>query len=240
MYEPYTLLAERLNKMAPGSFPHKTILLTTGAEAVENAVKIAREATGRQAVISFTHSFHGRTLLGLSLTGKATGYKQHFGPYAPEIYHSPFPYSYRGWDSERALAALQELLQTQVTPDQVAAVIIEPVLGEGGFIPAPADFLRSLRQLTEKHGILLIADEIQSGFGRTGKLFAIEHSGVVPDLITIAKSLAGGLPLSGVIGRADIMDSVAPGGLGGTYAGNALSCAAALAVLDVVRRRACS
>ncbi len=233
MYEPYVRLAERLNSLAPGDHAKKTMFLSTGAEAVENAVKIARAATGRPAIISFTHSFHGRTLLGMSLTGKATGYKQAFGPYASEVYHAPFPYEYRGWTTARALAALQELFETDVTPDRVAAIIIEPVAGEGGFLPVPFDFMRALRELTTKHGILLIADEIQSGFGRTGKLFAIEHSGVVPDMITIAKSLADGLPLSGVIGRAEIMDAPAAGGLGGTYAGNPLACAAALAVLDV-------
>lgn len=233
MYEPYLRLAERLNSLAPGDEPKKTIFLTTGAEAVENAVKIARVATHRPAVIAFTHSFHGRTLLSLSLTGKATAYRQEFGPFAPEIYHTPFPYEYRGWGCGRAIEALQDLFETQVTPDQVAAIIIEPVLGEGGFIPASAEFLRELRRITQAYGILLIADEIQSGFGRTGKFFAIEHSGVVPDMITIAKSLAGGLPLSGVIGRADVMDAPAPGGLGGTYAGNPLACAAGLAVLDV-------
>jgi 4-aminobutyrate aminotransferase/(S)-3-amino-2-methylpropionate transaminase len=233
MYEPYLRLAERLNGLAPGDAPKKTIFLTTGVEAVENAIKIARVFTHRPAVIAFTHSFHGRTLLGLSLTGKATAYRQEFGPFAPEIYHTPFPYAYRGWDCGRAIEALRDLFQTQVTPEQVAAIIIEPVLGEGGFIPASAEFLRELRRITEDNGILLIADEIQSGFGRTGKFFAIEHSGVVPDMITIAKSLAGGLPLSGVIGRADIMDAPAPGGLGGTYAGNPLACAAGLAVLDV-------
>ncbi|GCE15854.1 4-aminobutyrate--2-oxoglutarate transaminase [Tengunoibacter tsumagoiensis] len=233
MYEPYIRLAERLNRLAPGDEARKTIFLTTGVEAVENAVKIARVATKRPAIISFTHSFHGRTLMGMSLTGKATAYKQSFGPFAPEVYHVPYPYEYRGWSSERALEALRELLQTQVTPDQVAAMIIEPVLGEGGFVVAPPEFLRELRKLTSQHGILLIADEIQSGFGRTAKMFAIEHSGVVPDMITIAKSMAGGLPLSGVIGRADVMDAPAPGGLGGTYAGNPLACAAGLAVLDV-------
>ncbi|HEX9038679.1 MAG TPA: 4-aminobutyrate--2-oxoglutarate transaminase [Ktedonobacterales bacterium] len=233
MYEPYINLAERLNNLAPGDFPKKTIFLSTGAEAVENAIKIARAATGRQAVISFTHSFHGRTLLGMSLTGKATGYKQAFGPYASEVYHAPFPYEYRGWNTEKALAALEELFQTDVTPDRVAAIIIEPVAGEGGFLSVPFDFLRELRRLTEHHGILLIADEVQSGMGRTGKLFAIEHSGVTPDLIVVAKSLADGLPLSGVIGRAEVMDAPAPGGLGGTYAGNPLSCVAGLAVLDV-------
>lgn len=233
MYEPYIRLAERLNSLAPGDAPKKTIFLTTGIEANENAIKIARAATHRPAVIAFTHSFHGRTLLGLSLTGKATAYKQEFGPFAPEVYHAPFPYEYRGWSSERAIEALHELFQTEITPDQVAAIIIEPVLGEGGYIPAPESFLRELRRITEAHGILLIADEIQTGFGRTGKLFAIEHSGVVPDIITVAKSLAGGLPLSGVIGRAEVMDAPAAGGLGGTFAGNPLACAAGLAVLDI-------
>src|SRR5579884_235052 len=233
MYEPYIRLAERLNTLAPGDDPKKTIFLTTGAEAVENAIKIARAWTQRPAVIAFTHSFHGRTLLGLSLTGKATAYRQTFGPYAPEIYHAAYPYTYRGWSSERALEALQELFLTQVTPDRVAAIIIEPVLGEGGFVPAPFEFLHALRRITQEHGIVLIADEIQTGFGRTGKLFAIEHSGVVPDLITVAKSLAGGLPLSGVIGRAEIMDAPAPGGLGGTYAGNPLACEIGRATLDI-------
>jgi 4-aminobutyrate aminotransferase/(S)-3-amino-2-methylpropionate transaminase len=233
MYEPYLRLAERLNQLAPGDAPKKTIFLTTGAEAVENAIKIARASTQRPAIISFTHSFHGRSLLGMSLTGKATAYKQNFGPFAPEVYHAPYPYEYRGWSSERALDALKELFLTQVTADQVAAIIIEPELGEGGFVPAPVEFLRELRRITQEHGILLIADEIQSGFGRTGKMFAIEHSGVVPDLITVAKSLAGGLPLSGVIGTAEVMDAPAAGGLGGTYAGNPLACAAGLAVLDV-------
>ena len=233
MYDTYVRLAERLNQLAPGAFPKKTIFLTTGAEAVENAVKIARLATGRPGIISFTSSFHGRTLLGMSLTGKATGYKQNFGPFAPEVYHAPFPYAYRGWDSERALAALDDLFHTDITPDRVAGIIIEPVLGEGGFVPAPPEFMHALRRITEDHGIVFIADEIQSGFGRTGKLFAVEHCGVAPDLITIAKSMAGGIPLAGVIGRADLMDAPAPGGLGGTFAGNPLACAAGLAVLDI-------
>lgn len=236
MYEPYLRLAERLNRLAPGEAPKKTIFLTTGAEAVENAIKIAREATRRPAVIAFSLSFHGRTLLGLSLTGKATAYRQHFGPFAPEVYHTPYPYVYRGWSSTRALDALQELFHTQVTPDQVAAIIIEPVAGEGGFIPAPPEFLQELRRITEQHGIMLIADEIQTGFGRTGKLFAVEHAGIAPDLITTAKSLAGGLPLSGVIGRADVMDAPSAGGLGGTYGGNPLACAAGLAVLDILEQ----
>ena len=235
MYESYLRLAQRLSEMAPGDGPHKAIFFSTGAEAVENAVKIARAFTGRPAVISFRGGFHGRTLLALSLTGSVQPYKQNFGPYAAEVYQAPFPYEYRGWSSARALASLEELLESDVSPERVAAVIIEPVLGEGGFVPAPREFLEGLRALTHKHGILLIADEIQSGFGRTGKFFAIEHSGVKPDLITVAKSLAAGFPLSGVVGRADVMDAPTPGGLGGTYGGNPIACAAGLAVLDVMR-----
>ena len=235
MYESYLRLAQRLSELAPGDGPNKAIFFSTGAEAVENAVKIARAHTGRPAVISFRGGFHGRTLLALSLTGSVQPYKQNFGPYAAEVYQAPFPYEYRGWSSERALASLEELLESDVSPQRVAAVIIEPVLGEGGFVPAPREFLQGLRALTQKHGILLIADEIQSGFGRTGKFFAIEHSGVKPDLITVAKSLAAGFPLSGVVGRADVMDAPTPGGLGGTYGGNPIACAAGLAVLDVMR-----
>jgi len=232
-YETYVRLAERLSALAPGSFPKKTIFLTTGAEAVENAVKIARAHTGRPAVVALTHSFHGRTLLGMSLTGKASYYKQNFGPFAPEVYHAPAPYPYRGVSDGLALEGLEELFRTQVDPERVAALILEPVLGEGGFIPLSPEYLRAVRRITEAHGILLVADEIQSGFGRTGKMWAIEHSGVVPDLITFAKSVAAGLPLSGVVGRAEVMDAPRPGGLGGTYAGNPLACAAGLAVLDV-------
>jgi 4-aminobutyrate aminotransferase/(S)-3-amino-2-methylpropionate transaminase len=235
MYESYLRLAERLCALAPGEGPKKAIFFSTGAEAVENAVKIARAHTGRPAVISFQGAFHGRTLLALSLTGSVTPYKQNFGPYATEVYQVPFPYEYRGWSTEKALDSLDDLLESAVAPERVAAVIIEPVLGEGGFVPAPLPFLRELRALTERHGILLIADEIQSGFGRTGKFFAIEHSGVAPDLITVAKSLAAGFPLSGVVGRAEVMDAPAPGGLGGTYGGNPVACAAGLAVLDVMR-----
>jgi 4-aminobutyrate aminotransferase/(S)-3-amino-2-methylpropionate transaminase len=235
MYESYLRLAQRLSDVAPIDGARKAIFFSTGAEAVENAVKIARAATGRPAVISFRGAFHGRTLLTLSLTGSVQPYKQNFGPYAAEIYQAPFPYEYRGWSTERALAALNELFDSDVSPGRVAAVIIEPVLGEGGFVPAPPDFMHALRALTEKHGILLIVDEIQSGFGRTGKFFAVEHSGVKPDLITVAKSLAAGLPLSGVIGRAEVMDAPSPGGLGGTYGGNPVACAAGLAVLDVMR-----
>jgi 4-aminobutyrate aminotransferase / (S)-3-amino-2-methylpropionate transaminase / 5-aminovalerate transaminase len=235
MYESYLRLAERLCALAPGEGPKKAIFFSTGAEAVENAVKIARAHTGRPAVISFHGGFHGRTLLALSLTGSVIPYKQNFGPYATEVYQVPFPYEYRGWSTEKALASLNDLFESAVAPQRVAAVIIEPVLGEGGFVPAPAAFMQELRALTERHGILLIADEIQSGFGRTGKFFAIEHSGVAPDLVTVAKSLAAGFPLSGVVGRAEVMDAPGPGGLGGTYGGNPVACAAGLAVLDVMR-----
>lgn len=232
MYEGYVALAERLNALAPGAFQKKTLLLSTGAEATENAVKIARGATGRPAVVAFSYGYHGRTLLALTMTGKVAPYKQNFGPFAPEIYHAPYPDARRGYDAPRALAALHELFETGVAPRQVAAFIIEPVLGEGGFVPAPFEFLRELRALADRHGIVLIADEVQTGFGRTGSMFAVEQAGVVPDLLTFAKSVAGGLPLSGVVGRADIMDAVEPGGLGGTFAGNPLACAAALATLD--------
>jgi len=235
MYEPYVALAARLSTLFEGTrgVPHKAVLFTTGAEACENAVKIARAYTKRPAVIAFAGGFHGRTLLSLTMTTSSLSYRQNFGPFAPEVYHAPFPDEYRGWTTERALAALEELLATEVVPAQIAAMIVEPQLGEGGFIPAPPEFLRRLRALTRQHGIVLIVDEIQTGFGRTGKMFAYEHAGIDPDLVTVAKSLAGGLPLSGVVGRAEIMDAPLPGGLGGTYAGNPLACAAALAVLDV-------
>ena len=235
MYESYLRLAERLCALAPGEGEKKAIFFSTGAEAVENAVKIARAHTGRPAVISFHGGFHGRTLLALSLTGSVIPYKQNFGPYATEVYQVPFPYEYRGWSTEKALESLNDLFESSVAPQRVAAIIIEPVLGEGGFVPAPKKFMQDLRALTEKHGILLIVDEIQTGFGRTGKFFAIEHSGVSPDLVTVAKSLAAGFPLSGVVGRAEVMDAPGPGGLGGTYGGNPVACAAGLAVLDVMR-----
>jgi 4-aminobutyrate aminotransferase/(S)-3-amino-2-methylpropionate transaminase len=234
-YESYLRLAERLCEVAPGDGPKKAIFFSTGAEAVENAVKIARAATRRQAVISFTGAFHGRTLLALSLTGTVNPYKQDFGPYAAEVYQTPFPYEYRGWTSEAAIAQLDELFASVVAPNRVAAIIIEPVLGEGGFVPAPPAFMQALREITTRHGILLIADEIQTGFGRTGKFFAIEHSGVTPDLMTVAKSIAAGFPLSAVVGRAEVMDAPAPGGLGGTYAGNPVACAAGVAVMDIMR-----
>lgn len=232
MYDEYVELAARLNALVGGP-ARKTLLVTTGAEATENAVKIARAYTKRQAVIAFTGGFHGRTMLALSLTASNPGYQQNFGPRAGEVYHAPFPYEYRGWTSARALEELHELFATRVAADQVAAIIIEPQLGEGGFVPAPSDFLRALRDLTRRHGIVLIVDEIQTGFGRTGRMFAYEHAGIEPDLVAIAKSLAAGLPLAGVVGTAAIMDAPAPGGLGGTYGGNPLACAAALAVLDV-------
>ena len=234
-YESYIALAEQLNALAPGATPKKTIFLTTGAEAVENAIKIARFHTKRSAVIAFSGSFHGRTLACISLTGKVQPYKAGFGPMLPEVYHLPFPMAYHGVTVEDSLETLEQLFKADVDPARVAAIIIEPVLGEGGFYTAPAELLRKLRTLCDTHGILLIADEIQSGFGRTGRMFAIEHAGVEPDLITIAKSVAGGVPLSGVIGKAQIMDAPLPGGLGGTYAGSPLGCAAGLAVLEVMR-----
>lgn len=234
-YESYVALAERLNEAAPGNTPKKTVFFTTGAEAVENAIKIARFHTKRSAIIAFSGGFHGRTLATISLTGKVQPYKAGFGPMLPEVYHVPFPMPYHGVTVEDALKALEQLFKADVDPARVAAIIIEPVLGEGGFYPAPTELLRKLRGLCDQHGILLIADEIQTGFGRTGRLFAMEHSGVEPDLMTIAKSVSGGVPLSGVIGKADIMDSPGPGGLGGTFAGSPLACAAGLAVLDVIR-----
>jgi len=233
MYDGYVQLAQRLNRLTPGTQPKKTLLVSTGAEAIENAVKIARAYTGRPGVITFQHGYHGRTLLTLSMTGKTAPYKQNFGPYCAEVYQAPYPYEYRGWSSERALAALQDLFDAEIPADRVAAIVIEPVAGEGGFIPAPTDFLHELRALTAHHGIVFVADEIQTGFGRTGAMFAVEHAGIEPDLVCVAKSLAGGLPLAGVVGRAEIMDAPEPGGLGGTYAGNPLACAAALATLDI-------
>lgn len=234
-YETYLRLAERLCEVTPIDGPKKAIFFSTGAEAIENAVKIARAATGRPGVISFRGGFHGRTLLALSLTGSVQPYKQDFGPYAAEVYQSPFPYEYRGWNTDAAIADLNNLLESEVGPKRVAAILIEPELGEGGFVPAPLDFMRRLRELCDRHGILLIADEIQTGFGRAGKFFAIEHSGVQPDLITVAKSLAAGFPLSGVVGKAEVMDAPDPGGLGGTYGGNPVACAAGLAVMDIMR-----
>jgi 4-aminobutyrate aminotransferase / (S)-3-amino-2-methylpropionate transaminase / 5-aminovalerate transaminase len=239
--EPYIELAERLNTLAPGDFEKRTMFANSGAEAVENAVKIARKATGRQAIVTFDHAFHGRTLLAMSLTAKVMPYKQGMGPFAPEIYRLPFAYAYR-WPSgpqrcaEEALAYAKDEIHKHIGEENVAAVILEPIQGEGGFIvPAPG-FVAGLAELCAEHGILFIADEIQSGMGRAGRWFAIEDEGVVPDLVTSAKSLGGGMPLSAVTGRADVMDAVHVGGLGGTYGGNPVAAAAALAVLDLIER----
>jgi 4-aminobutyrate aminotransferase/(S)-3-amino-2-methylpropionate transaminase len=233
-YEPYVALAEKLNELAPGDFAKKTLLVTTGAEAVENAVKIARAATGRPGVIAFTAGYHGRTLLTLGLTGKVSPYKKDVGPFPADIFRVPFPSARDQITVEDSIRALEMLFLTDAQPDRVAAIILEPVLGEGGYHPVPTELWHALREICDRHGILLISDEIQAGFGRTGTWFAIEHSGVVPDLITCAKSMAGGYPLAGVIGRADVMDALAPGGLGGTYGGNPVACAAALAAIEAI------
>jgi 4-aminobutyrate aminotransferase / (S)-3-amino-2-methylpropionate transaminase / 5-aminovalerate transaminase len=214
--------------------PFKSVFFTSGAEAVENAVKIARAHTQRSGIIAFDGAFHGRTLLGCTLTGMSQPYKQNFGPFPGEVYRLPFPNAFYGVSDEDCLQALDQLFAVQIAPERVAAIIIEPVQGDGGFLPAGASFMQALRRITEKHGILLICDEVQTGFGRTGKMFAFQHLGITPDLITVAKSLGGGLPISGVVGKAAIMDAPLPGGLGGTYGGNALGCAAALAVLDLL------
>jgi 4-aminobutyrate aminotransferase/(S)-3-amino-2-methylpropionate transaminase len=233
-YEPYVALAEKLNALAPGDQQKKSLLVTTGAEAVENAVKIARAATGRPGVIAFTGAYHGRTLLTLGMTGKVAPYKKDVGPFPSDIFRAPFPSARDGITVQDALIGLENLFLTDAQPERVAAIIIEPVLGEGGYTPVPFEMMRALRDICDKHGILLISDEIQAGFGRTGTWFAIEHSGVVPDLITVAKSMAGGYPIAGVIGRADVMDAVIPGGLGGTYGGNPVACAAALAAIEAI------
>jgi 4-aminobutyrate aminotransferase/(S)-3-amino-2-methylpropionate transaminase len=233
-YEPYVALAEKLNELAPGDAPKKSLLVTTGAEAVENAVKIARAHTGRPGIIAFSGGYHGRTIMTLGLTGKVSPYKKDVGPFPSDIFRAPFPDARNGVTVQDALNALETLFLTDADPSRVAAIILEPVLGEGGYHPVPAEMWQALRAICDKHGILLISDEIQAGFGRTGKWFAIEHSGVVPDLITVAKSMAGGYPIAGVIGRADVMDALAPGGLGGTYGGNPVACAAALAAIEAI------
>lgn len=233
-YENYVALAERLNRLVPGDFPKKTIFATTGAEAVENAIKIARFATGRSAVVAFTGAFHGRTFMGMTLTGKVQPYKAGFGAMMPDVWHLPFPNELHGVSQADALAALDKLFKADVDPARVAAIIVEPVQGEGGFYPVPSGFMQKLRQLCDDHGMLLIADEVQTGFARTGKLFAMELHGVAADITCMAKGLGGGLPISAVTGRAEIMDAPNPGGLGGTYAGNPLGVAAAHAVLDVI------
>jgi 4-aminobutyrate aminotransferase/(S)-3-amino-2-methylpropionate transaminase len=231
-YEPYVELAERLNAKAPGDFAKKTMFLTTGAEAVENAIKIARAHTGRPGIIAFTGGYHGRTLLTLGMTGKVAPYKLGFGPFPNEIFHARFPSALHGVSVDDAMASIEQLFKNDIEASRVAAIILEPVQGEGGFNVAPPELFQRLRALCDQHGILLIADEVQTGAGRTGTWFAVEQSGVAPDLITMAKSMAGGFPISAVVGRAEVMDAPAAGGLGGTYAGSPMSCAAALAVLD--------
>jgi 4-aminobutyrate aminotransferase len=232
-YPSYVRLAERINQLTPGTHRKKTAFFSTGAEAVENTVKIARAATRRPAVVCFTGAFHGRTMMGMALTGKMVPYKVGFGPFPGEVFHAPFPNPLHGVTVEDSLAGLHRLFKADADPKEVAAIMVEPVQGEGGFYVAPAEFIRALRALCDEHGMLLIADEVQTGFGRTGKMFAMEHYEVVPDLMSIAKSLGGGLPLSAVCGRAEIMDAALPGGLGGTYAGSPLAVAAAHAVLDI-------
>lgn len=232
MYESYLNLAEKLNRMTPGDFPRKTMFANSGAEGVENAVKIARHHTKRSGVVVFEHAFHGRTLLTMSMTSKVKPYKFGFGPFAPEIYRLPYPYEYRNTE----VVDLDEFFSSHVAPENVACVVMELVLGEGGFVPAPKDYVKKLEQVCRKNGILLVIDEVQTGFGRTGKMFACEHYDLQPDLIVMAKSLAGGFPLSAVTGRAEIMDSAQIGGLGGTYVGNPVSCAAALAAIDYMER----
>jgi len=233
-YEVYVTLAERLIAASPFRSPAKAAFFNAGTEAVENAIKFARAYTGRPAVIGFEGGFHGRTLLSLTLTSKTHPYKAGLGPFAPEVYRVPFPNEYRGPSADEALAALERALVTQVAAETVAAVVIEPVQGEGGFVVAPQAFLDGVRRLCDEHGIVMVVDEVQTGFGRTGKLFAIEHYGIEPDLITVAKSIAAGLPLSGVIGKAEIMDAPGDSAIGGTYVGNPVAQAAALAVLDVI------
>lgn len=233
-YESYIRLAERLNGMLPGKFDKKTIFVTTGAEAVENAIKIARNATGRPAVVAFSGGFHGRTFMGMALTGKVVPYKVGFGAMPADVFHAPFPVALHGVSVADSLAALDRLFKADVDPARVAAIIVEPVQGEGGFYEAPRDFMTALRKICDQHGMLLIADEVQTGFARTGKMFAMDHHEVAADITTMAKSLAGGFPLAAVTGRAEIMDAPNPGGLGGTYGGSPIGVAAAHAVLDVI------
>ena len=233
-YEDYVEVCERLNAIVPGDFPKKSVLVSAGAEANENAVKIARAATGRSAFVAFSGGFHGRTLMAMSLTGKTVPYKAGFGPLVPDVFHMPFPIAYHGVSEDDSLKALERLFASEVDPSRVAGIVIEPVQGEGGFYPVPFGFLRKLREIATRHGILLIADEIQTGFARTGRMFAMEHAGVAADIVTMAKGLGGGFPIAAITGRADVMDKIPMGGLGGTFAGNPLSCAAALAVLDVI------
>lgn len=234
MNENYVELAERLNKLVPGDTPKQTFFVTTGAEAVENAIKVARAATKRTGVIAFSGAFHGRTLMAVSLTGKVIPYKKDFGPLAPEVFHAPFPNPLHGISTEEALKGLNDILKYDIEAERVAAIIIEPVQGEGGFYIAPKEFMQALREICDTHGILLICDEVQTGCARTGKMFATEYSDVEPDIMVLAKGLAGGFPLSAVVGKKSIMEAVTPGGIGGTYAGSPISVAAALAALDVI------
>jgi 4-aminobutyrate aminotransferase/4-aminobutyrate aminotransferase/(S)-3-amino-2-methylpropionate transaminase len=233
-YEAYLRLAERLNALAPGAAPKKTFFMNTGAEAIENAVKVARAYTGRSGVIAFNGAFHGRTMMTLALTGKVDPYKKGFGPFPGEVYHAPYPDPLHGITANDALHGIELIFKNDIDPGRVAAILIEPVQGEGGYIPAPAEFLRRLRALCDAHGIVLIVDEVQTGVARCGKFFAIEHAGIEPDVIALAKGLGGGMTLSAVVGKAPVMDAAVPGGLGSTYAGHPLAIAAALAVLDVV------
>jgi len=234
-YEVAVELAEKLTELAPGNSEKKAIFVSTGAEAVENCVKIARAHTGRRGVIAFNGGFHGRTNLTMALTGKITPYKNLFGPFPGDIFHAPFPIAQHDISVKDSLTALGNLFKVDIAPSDVAAIIVEPVQGEGGFYAAPTEFLQALRELCDEHGIVLIADEIQTGFGRTGKMFSFEHSGVEADLMTMAKGIAGGFPISAVVGKSEIMDAPLPGGLGGTYGGSPVACAAALAVLDVIK-----
>ena len=234
MYENYIAVAERLNKLAPGNSEKKTLLMNSGSEAIENAIKVARKYTGRTGVIAFNGGFHGRTMLTLSLTGRVVPYKAGFGPFTPEIFHAPFPNELHGISIDDAIAGLEQLFKSDIERERVAAFVIEPVQGEGGFYPAPPEFLQKLRKIADDSGIVLIADEIQCGFGRSGKMFVCEHAGIEPDLIALAKGLAGGFPISALVGKSEILDSAPPSSLGGTYGGNPISCAAALAVMDVM------
>ena len=235
-YESYVELAERLNKLAPGTTPKKTFFMNTGAEAVENAIKVARAYTGRSGVIAFNGAFHGRTMFSLALTGKVDPYKKGFGPFPAEVYHAPFPDPLHGVSIDDAFHGLELIFKNDIEASRVAAIIVEPVQGEGGYIPAPAEFLQRLRALCDQHGIVLIVDEIQTGAARCGKFFAVEHAGIEPDVITMAKGLGGGMTLSAVIGKAAIMDAAVPGGLGSTYAGHPVAVAASLAVLEVIEK----
>ncbi len=235
-YEPYVALAEKLNALVPGKSPKKTLFLTSGAEALENVVKIARAYTKRPAIIAFNSGYHGRTMMTLALTGKVEPYKVGFGPFPADVYHVPFPSALHGVSVDDSMRAIEQLFKADVEAKNVAAIVIEPVQGEGGFYVAPPELLKHLRALCDEHGILLVADEVQTGFGRTGKMFALEHSGVEADLMALAKSMAGGFPISAVVGKAQVMDVVAPGGLGGTYAGSPLGCAAGLAVIEVIEK----